>query len=61
MTPNETLILISYRLGAVKYADRIIVMSGGEIIEEGTHESLMAIGGTYYEMYSAQEKWYEYV
>ena len=58
MTPNETLILISHRLGAVKYADRIIVMSGGEIIEEGTHESLMAIGGTYYEMYSAQEKWY---
>ena len=56
---GKTLLLISYRLGAMKYADRIVVMESGRIVEEGTHESLITRGGKYYEMYTAQAKWYQ--
>lgn len=56
---DETLILISHRLGAIKYVDRIIVMENGSIIEEGTHSQLMKLNGKYREMYDAQSKWYK--
>ncbi len=55
---DETLILISHRLGAIKYVDRIIVMENGSIIEEGSHIELMEKRGKYYDMYSMQTKWY---
>lgn len=55
---NRTCILISHRLGATKLADRILVFRDGRIVEEGTHESLIAQGGYYKEMYAAQAQWY---
>ena len=48
---GRTSILIAHRLSTVRHADRIIVMRDGEIIEEGDHESLMAQGGHYAELY----------
>ncbi len=45
-------ILIAHRLSTVRSADRIIVLRGGEIIEEGSHESLMEQGGHYAELYN---------
>jgi ABC-type multidrug transport system fused ATPase/permease subunit len=49
---NRTSIVIAHRLSTIKNADRIIVLREGEIIEEGTHDSLLAEGGYYAELYN---------
>jgi ATP-binding cassette subfamily B protein len=49
---GRTAIVIAHRLSTVKHADRIIVMDHGRIIEEGTHDALMARGGHYAELYN---------
>ncbi len=48
---NSTAIIIAHRLSTVRSADRIIVLQKGRIIEEGSHQSLMAAGGHYAELY----------
>jgi len=55
---GETIILISHRLGATKFADRIIVFEKGKIIEEGAHDELMARNGAYKKMYVSQAGMY---
>lgn len=49
---GRTSIVIAHRLSTIKGADRILVLRGGEVIEEGTHEALMAAGGHYAELYA---------
>jgi ATP-binding cassette subfamily B protein len=49
---DRTAIVIAHRLSTIKAADRIIVLREGEIIEEGDHNSLMARGGHYAELYN---------
>lgn len=49
---QRTAIVIAHRLSTIKQADRIIVLRKGEIIEEGNHETLMAHGGHYAELYN---------
>lgn len=56
---GKTIIITSHRLGACTLADYIYVFDHGEIIEEGSHESLMKLRGKYYEMYTAQRSLYE--
>ena len=49
-----TMLIVAHRLSTIKNADRIIVISKGEIIEQGSHEELLAAGGAYHELYRLQ-------
>lgn len=51
---GRTTIIISHRVSSAKLANKIIVLSDGEVIEAGTHESLIAQKGTYFELYEKQ-------
>ncbi len=50
---GRTAVIIAHRLSTIKHADRIIVLQQGEIIEEGSHASLMTQRGHYAELYDA--------
>jgi ATP-binding cassette, subfamily B, bacterial len=54
VTRGVTTILVSHRLSSVRHADRIVVLHGGRLVEDGTHEALLAARGRYAEMYSLQ-------
>ena len=56
---KKTAILISHRMGFARLADRIMVMQGGEIVENGSHEQLMERKGVYYNMFTQQAMWYD--
>jgi len=51
---NRTSIVIAHRLSTIKNADEIVVMSQGEIIEQGSHAELIAQKGTYHKLHSLQ-------
>ena len=52
--PETTKLVIAQRVASVEHADLILVMDGGRIAEQGTHEELMALGGIYREVYDSQ-------
>jgi ATP-binding cassette, subfamily B, bacterial len=54
LTLGKMALLISHRFSTVRMADRIVVLSGGRLIEEGNHEQLMRAGGLYAEMFEMQ-------
>lgn len=54
LTEGKMALLISHRFSTVRMADRIVVLSGGRLIEEGNHQQLMAAGGVYAGMFEMQ-------
>ena len=54
MMKGRTSFIVAHRLSTIKTADTILVMRDGKIIEQGTHESLMAENGFYANLYNSQ-------
>jgi ATP-binding cassette subfamily B protein len=54
LTTGKMALLISHRFSTVRMADRIVVLAGGRLVEEGTHQQLIALGGRYAEMFEMQ-------
>lgn len=51
-------IVISHRFSTVRVADRIAVLAGGRVVEEGTHDELVALGGRYRRLFDLQAAGY---
>ena len=56
---NRTSIYISHRLSSTRFCDRIILLEHGSIVEEGTHEGLLAAGGRYATLFDMQSQYYK--
>ena len=58
LAAGKTVILISHRFSTVRMADRIYVLEGGRIIESGSHDELVRLGGTYAHLFETQAQYY---
>ncbi|MBP3939368.1 MAG: ABC transporter ATP-binding protein [Clostridia bacterium] len=58
LTKDKTAIYISHRLSSTRFCDRIILLDEAKIVESGTHEELLGLGGKYAEMFETQSKYY---
>ena len=54
ITSDKTTFIIAHRVSSVKEADEILIMAHGKIVERGTHDSLLAKKGYYYDVYNKQ-------
>ncbi len=53
---GRTSFVIAHRLSTIREADQVLVVHGGEVVERGTHEELLAAGGFYHNLYWSQFK-----
>ena len=58
LTRGRMAVLISHRFSTVRMADRILVLEHGRIIEQGSHEQLLALRGRYAELFELQAAGY---
>jgi len=56
---GRSVLLISHRFSTVRSADRIYVLREGSVVESGTHSELLALGGTYAELFTLQASPYQ--
>jgi ABC-type multidrug transport system fused ATPase/permease subunit len=59
LTKGKTTIVVAHRLSSVADADQIFVLEGGQLVEQGRHEELLANGALYAQLYQAQKKGYD--
>ncbi|HHU19843.1 MAG TPA: ATP-binding cassette domain-containing protein [Bacilli bacterium] len=55
LAEGRTMLIIAHRLSTIQHADQIIVMNKGKMIEQGTHDELLAQKGNYYQMFKMQQ------
>ena len=53
---GRTTLVIAHRLSTIRQADQILVIEGGEIVERGSHDKLIASEGRYYQLYTYQAR-----
>ncbi len=58
MTAGKSSVYISHRLASTRFCDRIILIEGGKIAEEGTHDELLTLSGRYAELFEVQSRYY---
>ena len=59
MTKGKTALFISHRLASTRFCDRILFLDQGQIAEEGSHDSLLSLGGRYAELFEIQSHYYK--
>ncbi|MCW5313144.1 ATP-binding cassette domain-containing protein [Nostoc sp. KVJ3] len=59
ITQNQMVLLISHRFSTVRMADKILVIENGKVIEQGTHEELLQLGGRYAKLFLLQAAGYQ--
>ena len=59
MAEHKTALFISHRLASTSFCDRILLLEKGDILEEGSHDQLIAANGKYKELYDIQSCWYQ--
>lgn len=59
MTVGKTSMFISHRLASTRFCDRILYLEAGKIVEEGTHEQLLRLGGAYAKLFEIQSRYYQ--
>lgn len=59
MTAGKLSLFISHRLASTRFCDRILFLKDGAIAEEGTHESLLKLGGDYAKLFDVQSRYYQ--
>lgn len=59
MTDGKTSVFISHRLASTRFCDRILFMENGQICEEGTHKTLLNLGGGYAKLFEVQSRYYQ--
>ena len=59
LTEGKTSVFISHRLASTRFCDRILLIEGRNIAEQGTHDELMALGGIYANMFTVQASYYQ--
>lgn len=52
---DRTMLIIAHRLSTIRHCDAILLVDGGEIKEQGTHDELMELRGKYYELWQMQQ------
>jgi ABC-type multidrug transport system fused ATPase/permease subunit len=53
---GRTSFVIAHRLSTIRHADKILVLNAGALVEQGTHDELLKMGGLYYDLYTSQFK-----
>ena len=54
LAKGRTTLVIAHRLATIKHADRIVVIDGGRVVEQGSHDELLRLGGVYARLHAAQ-------